>query len=106
MCPMPSASNSLSRAFLNSSVTATAANSFDLSEIERVFKAERHFSREDFFFIRSNKSTTALKLLARLCLEVSSLNSLSSFIRFVSSARSEEHTSELQSRENLVCRLL
>src|SRR5256886_2979239 len=31
---------------------------------------------------------------------------LSGIVRFVSTARSEEHTSELQSQSNLVCRLL
>src|SRR5690606_40178172 len=33
-------------------------------------------------------------------------NSLKSFTIFFTKLRSEEHTSELQSRENLVCRLL
>src|SRR5690606_40158169 len=36
----------------------------------------------------------------------STSNALDDEVREVSSSRSEEHTSELQSRENLVCRLL
>src|SRR3990167_10224309 len=39
-------------------------------------------------------------------LEQSFLSAASSFSRSASSARSEEHTSELQSQSNLVCRLL
>src|SRR5690606_42131032 len=43
---------------------------------------------------------------ARLDLQIASTGfSVSAFVRFAQ-LRSEEHTSELQSRENLVCRLL
>src|SRR5690606_40920068 len=47
---------------------------------------------------------TALPMLASLVLSFTDYNILST-PRFVG-LRSEEHTSELQSRENLVCRLL
>src|SRR5690606_41271433 len=47
-------------------------------------------------FSRSNSNTRASALLAPLTLSMGA----------TSPCRSEEHTSELQSRENLVCRLL
>src|SRR5690606_41214913 len=58
-----------------------------------------------FFFIRSEQNHIPYQHFPLYTL----LNGISSIIRtllYASCSRSEEHTSELQSRENLVCRLL
>src|SRR5690349_24704233 len=74
-----------------------------------------------FFFFFNDTATTeiytlslhdALPIFARLCRELGLANaviaghSLGGMIGVEMAARSEEHTSELQSRRDLVCRLL
>src|SRR5690606_41556304 len=48
--------------------------------------------------------TSAGQTVSRLC--GSSMSALHTAVQAIQTGRSEEHTSELQSRENLVCRLL
>src|SRR5690606_24846500 len=94
---------------------------------------KRNFTREEFFKIRAEKSDVVVTVsnLSMNTVEYKSINDCTyeefchwiwiscNYIPFMSIAkvngfeyadgglgRSEEHTSELQSRENLVCRLL
>src|SRR5690606_41323552 len=57
-------------------------------------------------FNRSSSRTLAISAASLAFILSISLLCFSSFSAICLSSRSEEHTSELQSRENLVCRLL
>src|SRR5207302_11308772 len=61
-----------------------------------IFEAGQHVAR---FFVKT--------LHHRIAAVIADFFAVRGAVRFaIASARSEEHTSELQSRENLVCRLL
>src|SRR2546430_8920982 len=69
--------------------------------------------RSDFggmmsFTLKNDSTETAMKLLSstKLFALAESLGGVESLINHPASMRSEEHTSELQSQSNLVCRLL
>src|SRR5207244_9098148 len=67
--------------------------------IECTSSSRRRFSNSRTYFFRSSGS------IARLCFTYSSSRT-ESFCRAKLASRSEEHTSELQSPDHLVCRLL
>src|SRR3712207_6867907 len=73
------------------------------SATERV---ERSKVPLEFMSARTCRVRSAGPLLASTHSSMRSLVGLSSLVSLSTSARSEEHTSELQSRQYLVCRLL
>src|SRR5690606_19961330 len=91
-------------------------NQYDVSEAPSVKEATTRFQLKDFDLIVSDlrlpgaPGTDLIKLAGEIPVLImtsyASLRSAVDSMRMGAVDRSEEHTSELQSRENLVCRLL
>src|SRR5690606_41709230 len=75
-------------------------------ELARCDYGSRHARRCVVHAVGSWRSTHALTYITSGAPMPSRPNASASVWRTRSTSRSEEHTSELQSRENLVCRLL
>src|SRR5690606_41005034 len=81
--------------------------------VERSSEREQHRLAAEVFVQHASAGNVSelLTLMANVTLQANEPGALEAYLRdqvapFFQGYRSEEHTSELQSRENLVCRLL
>src|SRR5690606_35733964 len=80
---------------------STALQTADLQLAEKVIRADEQIDE-----IEHSLDEQCISLLARQAPVATDLRVVIAALRMSATIRSEEHTSELQSRENLVCRLL